>query len=50
MAINCLQNVLAQELKRTELEVGLVTATQRRFRTLSEAEIDVHLNEIAEMD
>jgi len=42
--------VLSQELKKTELEVGIVTRDHTAFRRLSEEEIDAHLNEIAEHD
>jgi len=50
MGIACLQSVLSQELKKNELEVGIVTRTATAFRHLTEDEIDAHLNEIAEHD
>lgn len=50
MAINALQTVLAEDFKATDIEVGVVTATDRRFRMLSVDEIEAHLTEIAERD
>jgi len=50
LGISCLQSVLSQELKKNEVEVGIVTKDQPVFRRLSEDEIDSHLNEIAEHD
>ncbi|WFC93517.1 proteasome endopeptidase complex [Malassezia brasiliensis] len=64
MAVNALSTVLAQELKPSELEVGVVggpealasdadpkvQAAQRRFSTLSEAEIGQILDRLAERD
>jgi len=50
LGISCLQSVLSQELKKNEVEVGIVTKDQPVFRRLTEDEIDSHLNEIAEHD
>jgi len=50
MAINALQTVLAEDFKATDIEVGIVTAGDKRFRTLSQEEIENHLTEIAERD
>jgi hypothetical protein len=50
LGLSCLQNVLALELKKSEVEVGLVTIEKPEFRRLTEDEIDAHLNEIAEHD
>jgi 20S proteasome subunit alpha 1 len=50
LGISCLQSILAQELKKGELEVGIVSKESPAFRRLSEEEIDAHLNEIAEHD
>ena len=46
--IECLQNVLSADFKSSELEIGLVSVASNRFRLLSEAEIDAHLNAIAD--
>jgi len=50
LALGCLQAVLSQELKKTEVEVGVVSAKRPRFYRLSEDEIDAHLNTLAEHD
>jgi len=50
LALACLQSVLAQELKKGEVEVGLVTRQRQQFHRLGEDAIDAHLNEIAEHD
>ncbi len=50
LAINALQNALSQEFKKSEIEVGIVTKESPAFRTLTEEEIDVYLNQIADHD
>jgi 20S proteasome subunit alpha 1 len=50
MAINALQTVLAEDFKATDIEVGIVTTADRRFRLLTAEEIETHLTEIAERD
>lgn len=50
LALGCLQSVLAQELKKTELEVAVVSAGRPAFHRMSDDEVDAHLNEIAEHD
>ena len=50
MALNCMQATLSSELKKTELEVGIVTVDKPAFRLLTEEEIEDHLTEIAERD
>ena len=50
MAISCMQHVLATELKKGDIEVGIVTKENPQFRLLTEDEIEDHLNEIAERD
>lgn len=50
MALNCMQATLSTELKKTEVEVGIVTTDKPQFRLLPEDEIEDHLTEIAERD
>lgn len=50
-AIGALQNVLGEDFKASEIQVGLVsTATGRKFKELSIVEIDEHLVAISERD
>eukprot|EP01125_Pyxidicula_operculata_P022240 TRINITY_DN8989_c0_g1_i1.p1 TRINITY_DN8989_c0_g1~~TRINITY_DN8989_c0_g1_i1.p1 ORF type:complete len:247 (-),score=52.29 TRINITY_DN8989_c0_g1_i1:36-776(-) len=50
MALNCMGSVLSSDLKKTDIEVGIVTKDNPQFTLLSEEEIDAHLTEIAEKD
>ena len=50
LALNCLLTVLSVDLKSREVEVGIVTADNTAFRTLSEEDIEHHLSVIAEKD
>jgi 20S proteasome subunit alpha 1 len=49
-AIMCLQNVISTDFKSNELEIGIATADDIFFRTLTEEEIEHHLNTIADMN
>ena len=48
--MRCLQTVLGEDLKARELEVGIVTNDDRKFRLLSVEEIEEHLTAISERD
>jgi len=48
VAISTLQTVLASELRSTDIEVGIVTVDNPRFRKVVEEDIEVYLNAIAE--
>ena len=50
LAIESLQNVLGEDFKSRDIEVGFISTTDRKFRKLTEAEIDEHLNAIADKD
>jgi len=50
LAINCMQTILASELKKTDIEVGIVSLDDHHFRRLTEDQIDEHLTEISERD
>merc|ERR1712087_530649 len=49
-AIGCLQVVMGQDFKNTDIEVGVVSKGHKEFRRLTEAEISTHLDAIAEKD
>jgi len=50
LAISCLQTVLAVDLRPSEIEVGIVTKEDRKFKIMSENDVDVHLTAIAARD
>mmetsp|Transcript_22456 Transcript_22456/g.32860 ORF Transcript_22456/g.32860 Transcript_22456/m.32860 type:complete len:247 (-) Transcript_22456:243-983(-) len=49
-AIMCLGSVLGSDFRGSEIEVGMIEGTNGTFKTLSEGEIDAHLNAIADAD
>ncbi|KAG6557241.1 hypothetical protein Mapa_001168 [Marchantia paleacea] len=49
-AITALQSILLEDFKPTEIEVGVVSQDDTKFRVLSTTEIDHHLTAISERD
>ena len=50
-AISALQNVLSEDFRASEIEVGVVSeANERKFRVLSNSEVEEHLTAISERD
>ena len=49
-AITAMQNVVAEDFKPSEIEVGVVSKGEPVFRTLSTSEVDAALTAISEQD
>ena len=50
LAITTLSTVLSSDFKATEIEVGVVSLRDPKFRTLEVNEIEDHLQRIVEKD
>ena len=50
IAVSTLQHVLSADFKPSEIEVAVIKGEDRKFRVLTEAEIDAQLVLIAEKD
>ncbi len=47
-AIQVLQTVVSSDFKANEIEIGISTSAHPQFRKLTEQEIEVFLNELAD--
>jgi 20S proteasome subunit alpha 1 len=50
MAIECLQNVMSQEYKASDIEVGIVTADHLGLKILDDSEVEERLNAVSAKD
>ena len=48
VAIQVLQTVISSDFKANEIEIGIATTENPRFRRLAESEIETYLNELAD--
>jgi 20S proteasome subunit alpha 1 len=49
-ALLALQTVVGSDLKSTDLEMGVITVDEPKWKTLTEAEIDAHLTAMSDRD
>ncbi|OMJ73158.1 hypothetical protein SteCoe_28228 [Stentor coeruleus] len=50
MAIECLQNVMSQEYKASDIEVGIITSDSLGLKVLPDAEVEERLNAVSSKD
>jgi 20S proteasome subunit alpha 1 len=50
MAIECLQNVMSQEYKASDIEVGIISCDHLGLRVLNDAEVEERLNAVSAKD
>lgn len=50
MGITTLATVLSIDFKSTEIEIGIVSEEDNKFKFLTETEIEAHLTRISERD
>ncbi|KAJ1641549.1 putative proteasome alpha subunit [Pavlovales sp. CCMP2436] len=50
MALGCLQNIVGADLKASDVEIGVVSASTPKFTRLTDAEIESQLTALAEKD
>eukprot|EP00331_Platyophrya_macrostoma_P022005 CAMPEP_0176440124 /NCGR_PEP_ID=MMETSP0127-20121128/20375_1 /TAXON_ID=938130 /ORGANISM="Platyophrya macrostoma, Strain WH" /LENGTH=249 /DNA_ID=CAMNT_0017824571 /DNA_START=30 /DNA_END=782 /DNA_ORIENTATION=- len=50
LAIGTLQNVLSTDFKSTDIEVGIISRREKKFRKLTPLEIEEHLNALSSKD
>ncbi|BES93990.1 unnamed protein product [Nesidiocoris tenuis] len=49
-SISCMASALAMELKSSDVEIGVISASRPGFRILDESEINGHLNAVADKE
>jgi len=50
LAVSTLASVLSTDLKPSEIEIGVVTKDNVKFRVLTDTEVEQHLTRIAEKE